>query len=410
MRRGGVAVSLACAASLALAACGARTTLDEPEGQGGASGSTSVASTSIASTTISSVVSTTAQSSSSGPPCTSDAECADALDCTIDFCAETGCAHQPDDFMCGDDVFCTTDVCDPDIGCVNVHSDAICDDGIACTSDACDASDDACHNDPCDSKCDDLAFCNGVERCDTALGCVGGPPTCDLDLACSVDSCSEASKKCSHGMTVGCAPNVHLLVTDSSGALVDLRPYTGFSTILAGANGGSHLDVAILPGPSPRWFALDFGNLFELTPGTNSILKVLPSPGDANSLAAGPDGFLYAAGSDVFRINANSGAAVTIGSLPPGEESSGDIAFYDGEMIISTDGPCGGGLAKFDLATGTSELLGGDGLGCVYGLAVTNGLLFLINCDGTIGTFQPSTGEAQILTTSTVTCYGADAL
>ena len=43
-------------------------------------------------------------------------------------------------------------------------------------------------------------------------------------------------------------------------------------------------------------------------------------------------------------------------------------------------------------------------------LAVANGLLFLINCDGTIGTFDPTSGEAHVLTTSTVTAYGADAL
>lgn len=337
----------------------------------------------------------------------SDEDCIDGIECTIDVCGESGCFHQPDDAYCGDGLFCTQDVCTLQ-GCVNPHTDAICDDGLPCTTDVCDVADDVCKNDPCDGACDDGSFCNGVERCDSVLGCVAGPATCDLDLGCSFDSCSEANHTCSHALPFGCAPNVHLLVTEQSGALVDLRPYTGFWTVLAPSS-TVHLDIAVRKGPPDRWFAIDSSAVVELFPNTNSVKKTLLGV-PANSLAAGPDGFLYAAGTDVYRIDPNDGSFSIVGALPPGESSSGDIAFYQGQMIISTDGPCGGGLARFDLATGTSELIGGDGLGCVYGLAVANGLLFLINCDGTIGTFDPTSGEARILTTSTVTAYGADAL
>lgn len=407
MRGRVVAVAIAASfAGVALVACGARTSLDAPEEQGGAPGA---GGATTHATTASSVASTNVASSSTGPACTSDAECDDGVACTIDFCGADGCGHQGDDAMCGDGLFCTVDLCDPRDGCVNFHADAICDDGIACTSDACDVRDDACHNDPCDSLCDDFAFCDGVERCDTSLGCVNGPPSCDLDLACSADTCSEASKKCTHTMGAACAPDVHLLVADQSGALIDLRPYTGMSSVIAAGAGTIHLDVAILPGPTPRWFGLNSTNVYELVPFTNTFKTIFPGV-SANSLAAGPDGFLYAAGTEVFRINPNSGASAVIGTLPPGESSSGDIVFFDGEMIVSTDGPCGGGLARFDLATGTSELLGGDGLGCVFGLGVANGLLFIVNCDGTLGTFDPPSGKARILTTSTVAAYGADAL
>ncbi|MFO0611149.1 MAG: hypothetical protein U0414_01080 [Polyangiaceae bacterium] len=401
-----VAVAALALSGLAVA-CGARTSLDEPaDAQGGAaSASSSVGSTSGASTSSSA---TAAQSSSTGPPCTSDRQCDDGVSCTIDACLPDGCAHEPDDAFCSDGAFCTVDHCDPRAGCENTHSDAICDDGIPCTTDVCDADDDACHNDPCDALCTDSVFCNGVERCDSLLGCTAGPPSCDLDLACSADTCTEATQQCKHAIGLGCAPNVHLLVTDSSGALLDLRPYTGVSTVIATA-GTTHLDIAILPGPPARWFALDATTILELVPNSNTTKTFLPGV-SANSLAAGPDGFLYAAGTEVFRINPNSGASSTIGALPPGESSSGDIVFFDGEMIISTDGPCGGGLARFDLATGTSALLGGDGLGCVYGLATKFGTLFLLNCDGTIGAFDPSSGVARILTTTNVTAYGADAL
>lgn len=411
--RGALAASLG---GLVALACGARSSLDEPRDAQGGGGSTSRSSASLSSASLSTssastasvTISSTAMSSSTGPACTSDEDCIDGVECTIDVCGEGGCFHEPDDAYCGDGVFCTEDICTLQ-GCVNPHTDAICDDGLPCTTDVCDAAEDVCKNDPCDGLCDDQSFCNGVERCDSVLGCVAGPPTCDLDLACSFDSCAEASRTCSHAMGFGCAPNVHLLVTEQSGALVDLRPYTGFWTVLAPSNLSVHLDVAILPGTPKRWFAIDPAAVVELFPNTNTVKKTLLGV-PANSLAAGPDGFLYAAGTDVYRINPDSGAFSIVGALPPGESSSGDIAFYQGQMIVSTDGPCGGGLARFDLATGTSELIGGDGLGCVYGLAVANGLLFLINCDGTIGTFDPTSGEARILTTSTVTAYGADAL
>jgi hypothetical protein len=54
--------------------------------------------------------------------------------------------------------------------------------------------------------------------------------------------------------------------------------------------------------------------------------------------------------------------------------------------------------------------LGGDGLGCVYGLASVGDTLFMINCDGKVGIFDPDTGEASIFSTTTVQAYGADAL
>lgn len=131
----------------------------------------------------------------------------------------------------------------------------------------------------------------------------------------------------------------------------------------------------------------------------------------ANSLGAGPDGFLYAASSSVWRIDPDAGEQTLVATLPPGSTSSGDIAFLNGRMFVSTDGPCGGGLAEVDVNSGTSTIRGGDGLGCVYGLASANGTLFLVNCDGTVGTFDPDTGEAKLLSTAPgLEVYGADVL
>lgn len=299
---------------------------------------------------------------------------------------------------------------------VKCTSDAACDDGIACTNDSCNAETKTCEHDACDSVCDDFLFCTGVERCDATRGCVAGEPACALGLSCSKDSCNETTQSCGHDQTAGCAPSVQLLVTDSDGLFHSISAYTGAHAPLPGVVAKStYLDIAIL---GERWFAIGSSTLsgqsglVELVPYTNTIKRKVEGVGlFANSLAAGPDGFLYAASESVSRIDPDTGENSIVATLPPGASSSGDIAFLNGRLFVSTDGPCGGGLAEVDIQAGTSAMRGGDGLGCVYGMASANGVLFLVNCDGTVGTFDPNTGEARLLSTAAgVSVYGADVL
>lgn len=328
------------------------------------------------------------------------------MGCTIDTCSGGACFHAPDDAACDDGITCTLDVCSVVTDCSNTFGDAACDDGIACTTDTCDVATDTCSNVACDSVCDDGSFCDGVERCDTTLGCTAGPPACDLGLPCSHDHCTEATQKCTHAGAPICTPSVHLLVDDASGALLDVDPYRGTVTTMA-VQPTSLFDVAILGG---RWFGLNPAHLYELAPGTGQIVKSFPALGSANSLGAGPDGKLYAADTQVYRADPDTGAAQVVAQLPPGHTSSGDIAFLGSRMFVSTDGPCGGALVEIDLGTGTASVLGGDGLGCVYGLAAKGGKLFIVNCDGKVGTFDPLTGTARVLSTIVAHPYGADAL
>ena len=66
------------------------------------------------------------------------------------------------------------------------------DDGVACTDDSCDENEDVVVNTPNDTLCDDLAFCNGTETCDSLLGCQAGtPPGIDDGVACTDDSRDE---------------------------------------------------------------------------------------------------------------------------------------------------------------------------------------------------------------------------
>lgn len=333
--------------------------------------------------------------------------CDDGVDCTVDSCDPVNdCHHEPDDQLCDDGIFCTLDTCDPHKGCHSGFSNAVCDDGIECTTDSCDPTLDACVNDACDSVCDDGVFCNGVERCDTTHGCTAGAPACELGVDCSQDTCSEGDQQCQHQAPGSCFPSVKLLVADKGGALLAVSPFGGPAQSVTGPGSGVHYDIAIL---GNRWFVINPGKLLELLPKSNTVKTTFSVP-DANSLGAGPDGQLYAASSTVYRIDPDSGAVTTLGELPTGYQSSGDIAFLGNRMFLSTDGPCGGALLEVDPQTGASKVLGGTGLSCVYGLAVWQGTMFLLNCDGKIGTFDPDTGEAHVLSTPAMTVYGADVL
>jgi len=378
--------------ALLLAACGARSDLGAPpHGLGGA-----------ASTVASS---TPAASSSGSAPCVSDADCDDGISCTTDACTPTGCVHTPNDALCDDGKLCTIDTCVAGSGCQHTISNAPCDDGIACTTDTCDPTTNTCSHVPCDAMCESFTLCDGVQRCDAAVGCVSGPPPCQLGLACSTDSCDETG--CAHAQADGCAPSLRLVLCDAGGNLISVSPYGAPSVTISPSNGSIWFDVAILKG---RWFVTDGnGTLAELHPKTNKVKKSFMVP-LVNSLGAGPEGFLYAANSVVFRLDPDTGASTMVGSLPPGYTSSGDVAFFGGKMYVSTDGPCGGALVEVDPATGAASVIGGDGLGCVYGLAATSSTMFVVNCDGSVGTFDPGTGEVQVLSTTGVQAYGADVL
>jgi hypothetical protein len=333
--------------------------------------------------------------------------CEDGIQCTVDACTPQGCTFEPDDGLCYETPSCEVLACDPGAGCVVISEPTPCDDGIECTFDGCDAA-GQCYHEPCDSLCNDADFCDGVERCDADAGCVAGPPACQLGLACSADTCSDPDQQCQHSAPAGCAPPVRLLVGDGGGALLSVSPYGGPAETIAPPDAKIHFDVAIL---GERWFALDTNPpaLVELLPETQVVIASFSVP-STNSLGAGPDGQLYAAEYSVFRIDPDSGFYSSVADLPPGYVSSGDIAFLGDRMFVSTSSPCGQTLVEVDTATGSATPHHGNGLDCVFGLAVSGDTMFVLDCNGKIGTYDPDTGETQVLSTPGISVYGADTL
>jgi hypothetical protein len=151
--------------------------------------------------------------------------CKDGNQCTDDACVPAiGCAFTPNLGFCNDGNACTSgdtcvngnclpgaavkcndslycngeEACHPAKGCVTGPPPAL-DDGLSCTLDACDEDKDAVVHLPDDAKCNNGKWCDGTEKCDSVIGCVAGPPpSLDDGIACTADSCDEASDKVLH--------------------------------------------------------------------------------------------------------------------------------------------------------------------------------------------------------------------
>ncbi|MDC0748346.1 putative metal-binding motif-containing protein [Polyangium mundeleinium] len=79
------------------------------------------------------------------------------------------------------------------------NDDAQCDDAITCTVDVCDTSIARCRHSPDDAACQDGVYCDGVERCAPKLGCLPGPPVaCSDGDVCTIDTCVESTGACTH--------------------------------------------------------------------------------------------------------------------------------------------------------------------------------------------------------------------
>ncbi len=101
--------------------------------------------------------------------------------------------------LCDDGNFCNgAETCAGADGC-KPGTPPTCDDNVACTVDTCDQGTNSCQHTASDALCDDNLFCDGVETCDATTGCVAGTaPSCDDGLTCTHDTCDEQAKACVH--------------------------------------------------------------------------------------------------------------------------------------------------------------------------------------------------------------------
>lgn len=97
-----------------------------------------------------------------------------------------------------------------DARCTQCQTDVDCDDGNLCTIDNCVSG--VCGG--IAVSCNDNNVCNGLESCDSLLGCQSGIPLdCDDGLFCDgVESC-DAILGCQNGFSVDCSANNILINT-----------------------------------------------------------------------------------------------------------------------------------------------------------------------------------------------------
>ena len=162
------------------------------------------------------------------------APCNDGNLCTAsDQCAGGWCVSGPA-IDCGDQNYCTDDLCEPGVGCKNVHNtipcddadectigekcaDGICDggqevncnDGNLCTDDSCD-KDQGCVYDNNSDDCNDGDACTQGDKCEAGV-CTGGAELkCDDENLCTDDSCDAdtgcvfANNQLQCDDTIGC--------------------------------------------------------------------------------------------------------------------------------------------------------------------------------------------------------------
>ncbi len=128
--------------------------------------------------------------------------CDDNNACTTgDACQSGACTlalNQDDGTPCGDGTFCNGSEACQSGTCVSPGDPCVGPDGDGDCSETCDEAADACTApDPNGGACDDGAFCNGSDTCQSGA-CTGLGDPCDGpdgDADCT-ESCSEASDAC----------------------------------------------------------------------------------------------------------------------------------------------------------------------------------------------------------------------
>jgi len=132
--------------------------------------------------------------------CTSPEVCNPTLFSGTSGCGEiTQCTEQPEGSVCDDGNFCNgAEICQGQV-CTITSPINPCDDGVACTQDTCDESSDSCSNTPVDRICDDGNMCDGIDYCDSNLGCRDGTPVnSDDGVACTIDGCNPSTGEAIH--------------------------------------------------------------------------------------------------------------------------------------------------------------------------------------------------------------------
>jgi len=164
-----------------------------------------------------------------------------------------------------------------------------------------------------------------------------------------------------------------LWVGDSSGNLGTVDVTTGDVDVI-GSFGAGVVMTDIAFNSDGDLFGITFGSLYSIdtTTGAASFIGNHGAGGTKNSLVFGDDGTLYTANNSLHTIDVLTGASTVIGNGGDSYNSSGDLAFIDGDLFLSSTSGFSDKLVELDTSNGFGSDVGSIGVGAVYGLATDN--------------------------------------
>ena len=186
-----------------------------------------------------------------------------------------------------------------------------------------------------------------------------------------------------------------LWVGDESGKLGKVDIATGNVTVI-GNMGRTMTDIAF--DPSGNLYGIDFSRLYKIDK-TTAAATLIGNLGvsTANSLVFDNAGKLYLATSALYAVDLTSGTASRIGNGGIPYTSSGDLAFVNGELFLSSGLSGTNNLVQLNTSTGNATLVGSMGFPSVFGLASSTGAdLFGISKTSVIAV-NPQTGQGNFV-------------
>lgn len=187
-----------------------------------------------------------------------------------------------------------------------------------------------------------------------------------------------------------------LWVGDANGKLGKVDIATG-NVSLVGDMGAVMTDIAF--DPAGNLFGIAFTTLYRIDTTTGASTLVGNLNTSVNSLVFSADGTLYAANNQLYTIDPVTAATSTVGNGATFYISSGDLAFVQGELYLSSSVPTSDTLMRLDTATGAATSVGSLGVSSVYGLASSD-RVSLYGVSGTdIYSVSTTSGNASFLQT-----------
>lgn len=138
--------------------------------------------------------------------------------------------------------------------------------------------------------------------------------------------------------------------------------------------------------------------LFRIDP-VNGNARIVGDLGFSgiNSLVFGADGTLFGASDRLYTIDPSTGQASAVGNAGTPYRSSGDLAFVNGALYLSSRGPSGDMLLRLNASTGGADVVGPIGINGVYGLATDTSASLYAVADTGIYRLNLLTGQATQL-------------